>query len=127
MVYPIDAALSEHYEQYEWTLYDSDYDTLEWSEKNSIPKPTKEDLESKLAVINAAEPMKRLRSHRDKLLQECDWVVTKASETGVAETDAWKTYRQALRDLPSTQTPEMETELTTQLGIKNVTWPTKPS
>jgi len=126
MVYPIDAALSEHYEQYEWTLYDSDYDTLEWSEKNSIPKPTKEDLESKLAVINAAEPMKRLRSHRDKLLQECDWVVTKASETGVAETDAWKTYRQALRDLPSTQTPEMETELTTQLGIKNVTWPTKP-
>lgn len=127
MVYPIDAALSEHYEQYEWTLYDSDYDTLEWSEKNSIPKPTKEDLESKLAVINAAEPMKRLRSHRDKLLQECDWVVTKASETGVAETDAWKTYRQALRDLPSTQTPEMEAEPTTQLGIKNVTWPTKPT
>jgi len=127
MAYTIDAALSEHYEQYEWTLYNSDYDTLEWSEKNAIPKPTKEDLESKLAVINAAEPMKRLRFHRDKLLQECDWVVTKATETGVAETDAWKTYRQALRDLPSTQTPEMEAEPTTQLGIKNVTWPTKPS
>ena len=127
MAYPIDAALSQHYEQYEWTLYNSDYDTLEWSEKNAIPKPTKEDLESKLAVINAAEPMRRLRLHRDRLLQECDWVVTKATETGVAETDAWKTYRQALRDLPSTQTPEMEAEPTTQLGIKNVTWPTKPS
>lgn len=127
MAYPIDAALSEHYEEYIWTITDSDYDTLEWDSSNSIPKPTKEDLESKLAVINAAEPMKRLRFHRDKLLQECDWVVTKATETGVAETDAWKTYRQALRDLPSTQTPEMEAEPTTQLGIKNVTWPTKPS
>ena len=127
MAYPIDAALSEHYEEYIWTITDSDYDTLEWDSSNSIPKPTKEDLESKLAVINAAEPMKRLRFHRDKLLQACDWVVTKATETGVAETDAWKTYRQALRDLPSTQTPEMEAEPTTQLGIKNVTWPTKPS
>ena len=127
MAYPIDAALSEHYEEYIWTITDSDYDTLEWDSSNSISKPTKEDLESKLAVINAAEPMKRLRFHRDKLLQECDWVVTKATETGVAETDAWKTYRQALRDLPSTQTPEMEAEPTTQLGIKNVTWPTKPS
>ena len=127
MAYPIDAALSEHYEEYIWTITDSDYDTLEWDSSNSIPKPTKEDLESKLAVINAAEPMKRLRFHRDKLLQECDWVVTKATETGVAETDAWKTYRQALRDLPSTQTPEMEAEPTTQLGIKNVTWPNKPS
>lgn len=127
MAYPIDAALSEYYEEYIWTITDSDYDTLEWDSSNSISKPTKSDLESKLAVINAAEPMKRLRFHRDKLLQECDWVVTKATETGVAETDAWKTYRQALRDLPSTQTPEMEAEPTTQLGIKNVTWPTKPS
>ena len=127
MAYPIDAALSEYYEEYIWTITDSDYDTLEWDSSNSISKPTKSDLESKLAVINAAEPMKRLRFHRDKLLQECHWVVTKATETGVAETDAWKTYRQALRDLPSTQTPEMEAEPTTQLGIKNVTWPTKPS
>lgn len=127
MAYSIDVALSEHYEQYEWTLYNSDYDTLEWSEKNAIPKPTKEDLEAKLSVLNAAEPMKRLRYERDRLLTQSDWVVTKAAETGVAETDAWKTYRQALRDLPSTQTPEMEEEPTTQLGIKNVTWPTKPS
>ena len=127
MAYPIDAALSEYYEEYIWTITDSDYDTLEWDSSNSISKPTKSDLESKLAVINAAEPMKRLRFHRDKLLQECDWVVTKATETGVAETDAWKTYRLALRDLESTQTPEMEAVPTTQLGIKNVTWPTKPS
>ena len=127
MAYTIDVALSEHYGQYEWTLYNSDYDTLEWSEKNAIPKPTKKDLEDKLAVLNAAEPMKRLRYERDRLLSECDWVVAKAVEKGDTVSDAWKTYRQALRDLPSTQSPEMEEEPTTQLGIKNVTWPTKPS
>tara|TARA_B100000575_G_scaffold162928_1_gene130197 strand:+ start:3207 stop:3590 length:384 start_codon:yes stop_codon:yes gene_type:complete len=127
MAYTIDFALAEHYEQYKWSLYNSDYDTLEWDEENAIPKPTKEDLESKLAVLNASEPMKRLRYERDRLLSDCDWVVTKAIETGVAETEAWKTYRQALRDLPSTQTPVMEEEPTTNLGIKNVTWPTKPS
>ena len=127
MAYTIDVALSEHYGQYEWTLYNSDYVTLEWSEKNAIPKPTKKDLEDKLAVLNAAEPMKRLRYERDRLLSECDWVVAKAVEKGDTVSDAWKTYRQALRDLPSTQSPEMEEEPTTQLGIKNVTWPTKPS
>ena len=110
----------------QWTITGQKYETLNWLE-SSETKPTEEAINTKLAELNAAEPMKRLRFHRDKLLQECDWVVTKATETGVAETDAWKTYRQALRDLPSTQTPEMEAEPTTQLGIKNVTWPTKPS
>ena len=127
MAYSIDAALSQHYEQYEWTLYNSDYDTQEWSEKNAIPKPTKEDLESKLAVINAAEPMRRLRLHRDKLLQECDWRVTKAADTGVALSNDWKTYRQQLRDLPSTQNPIISDMEDDNIGISSVTWPTKPS
>ena len=56
-----------------------------------------------------------VRNQRNSLLAQTDWVVTKASETGVAETDAWKTYRQALRDI------------TTQSDPTNITWPTKPS
>jgi len=56
-----------------------------------------------------------IRSKRDQLLSESDWVVTKASETGVAVSDEWKTYRQALRDVP------------TQSDVDNITWPTKPS
>ena len=127
MAYPIDAALSEHYEEYIWTITDSDYDTLEWDSSNSIPKPTKEDLESKLAVINAAEPMRRLRLHRDRLLQECDWRVTKAADTGVALSNDWKTYRQQLRDLPSTQNPIISDMEDDNIGISSVTWPTKPS
>lgn len=56
-----------------------------------------------------------IRFERNRLLAECDWVVAKASETGVAVSDDWKTYRQALRDVPTQSDPE------------NITWPTKPS
>ena len=127
MGYKIDHALATYYSDCLWTIEDHDYKKLDWDTSNSKTKPTLEDLQSKTAALNTAEPIKRLRFERDRLLAESDWVVTKAAETGVTETDAWKTYRQALRDLPSTQTPEMEEEPTSQLGIKNVTWPTKPS
>ena len=127
MGYKLDHALASYYSDCLWTIEDSDYTKLDWDASNSKTKPTLEDLQSKVTALDAAEPMKRLRYERDRLLTECDWVVTKAAETGVAETDAWKTYRQALRDLPSTQNPEIEAEPTTQLGLKNVTWPTKPS
>ena len=127
MAYTIDAALSEHYEEYIWTITNSDYDTLEWDSNNAITKPTKDDFESKLAVINAAEPMRRLRLHRDRLLQECDWRVTKSADTGVALSNDWKTYRQQLRDLPSTQNPVIAPTDDDNIGISSVTWPTKPS
>ena len=42
-----------------------------------------------------------LRRYRDSLLSETDWRVIKASESGVGISSDWKTYRQALRDLPS--------------------------
>ena len=127
MGFKIDHALANYYSDCLWTIHDNDYSKLDWDASNSKTKPTLEDLQSKVNALNTAEPMKRLRYERDRLLAESDWVVTKAAETGVAETDAWKTYRQALRDLPSTQTPVMEDTPTSQLGIKNVTWPTKPS
>ena len=40
-----------------------------------------------------------MRQDRDRLLAECDWVVVKAQEEGVAVPAEWVTYRQALRDI----------------------------
>jgi hypothetical protein len=40
------------------------------------------------------------RSERDQKLVESDWVVIKSMETSVPELDAWKAYRQALRNVP---------------------------
>ena len=54
------------------------------------------------------------RGERDKLLAETDWRDL-PSYPGTNQ-DAWRTYRQALRDLPS------------QAGFpNNVTWPAKPT
>ena len=59
--------------------------------------------------------MRLLRIERDKLLAETDWVSSKSVDTGVAVSAEWKTYRQALRDVPTQSDPD------------NITWPTKPS
>jgi hypothetical protein len=56
-----------------------------------------------------------IRSKRDGLLAETDWVVVKAQETGEAVPAAWATYRQALRDLPANTADPA-----------NPVWPTKP-
>ena len=99
------------------------YENIDWDRSVYTGTiPTKAEVDAEQQKLLDGEAMKRLRIHRDNLLKETDWVVTKASETEVAETTAWKTYRQELRDLPSSATPEID-----GMFIKNVTWPTKPS
>jgi len=67
----------------------------------------------KTELVNA-KPMADLRAERDRRLAETDWM----SGSDVTMTDAWKTYRQALRDAPA------QSGVT---GLDDVTWPTKPS
>ena len=76
MGYTIDHALANYYSDCLWTIHDSDYTKLEWDASNSKTKPTLEDLQSKVTALDAAEPLKRLRAERDRLLAESDWVVT---------------------------------------------------
>jgi hypothetical protein len=57
--------------------------------------------------------MDSVRQKRDALLKESDWVGL--TDAVVKTKEAWLSYRQALRDLPSTfKTPE------------EVVWPNKP-
>ena len=72
---------------------------------------------TKVAEIEAAEPMKELRRVRDAKLAETDWVVIKEREEGgsVSNFADWKTYRQALRDITNSAT-----------SLDDVTWPEKP-
>ena len=60
----------------------------------------------------AAQPLADLRGVRNDLLTETDWM----ANSDVTMSDAWKTYRQALRDLPAnTKEPS------------NPIYPTKPN
>lgn len=70
---------------------------------SNIPVDVQGDLRDD--VDNFAERQSFLRNAlkdtRDRFLSESDWVVTKAKETGTNVPTGWKTYRQALRDLPA--------------------------
>jgi len=103
---------------------DVTYASLDWKDESQT-KPTETELNNKLSELNNAEPLRLLRVERDKRLTESDWVVTKATETGGAVSDTWKTYRQALRDLPASATPKLDSLY--ELDLTSVTWPTKPS
>jgi len=107
----------------QWSVNADDYNQITWLSPN-IPKPTRSQVDAKIEELKVAEPMKRLRRERDRLLTETDWVITMHKEKGTNIPAAWKTYRQALRDLPDNSTPVLDN--TTSLGISGVTWPTKP-
>ncbi len=66
------------------------------------------------------------RVNRDRLLAETDWMAIKAAETGVALANNWKTYRQALRALPShSNWPNVKSPGPDGSGDND--WPVKPS
>ena len=107
----------------QWSWVGEEYSGLSWISSNT--KPTESEIKNEVARLNAAEPMRLLRVERDKRLAACDWVSAKATDTGVAVSDAWKTYRQALRDLPASASPKLDSEY--ELDLTSVTWPTEPS
>jgi len=51
-----------------------------------------------------------IRTKRDLLIAESDWM----ANSDVTMSDAWRTYRQSLRDI------------TTQSDPSNIIWPTEP-
>ena len=104
----------------EWTLRGTEYSGLEWTD-SSQTKPTETEVNSKISELDAAEPMRLLRLERDRRIKLTDW----RASSDLTLADAWKTYRQALRDLPASATPKLDS--TYNLDLTSVTWPTEPS
>lgn len=68
---------------------------------------TQQQWDNEISTFDARQTEKRfdiLREIRDEMLELTDWIVIKAKEQGTNLTSEFKTWRQALRDLPS-QTP----------------------
>ena len=76
------------------------------------------------AALDAIGPW-LLRKKRDQLLVESDVKVLPDSPMTDSKRNEWKTYRQALRDLPANSTPKITNE--EQLDESSVTWPTEPT
>ena len=65
--------------------------------------PTEQEIQAKIAELEAAEPMRVLRIERNQKLAETDWRMVE--DYPLPNKLEWKTYRQALRDLPETADP----------------------
>ena len=107
--------LSTYYGNCEWSITGYEYEKLIWSDEN-VPKPTLEELTTKYEELVTAQPLKELRKERDTLLTQTDkYVIPDWPHASVESANAWVTYRQALRDLPSvTEDPA------------NPVWPVRP-
>ena len=106
----------------EFKYLDDDISTLEWLSNHTGDKPTASQINTKKTELLVAEPKRLLRRLRTDKLKESDWMSNSDSPT---MTDAWKTYRQALRDLPATQNPTLDDD--ENLDESSFTWPTEPS
>ena len=120
MKYSIPEALQALKPKALWTLRGKEYSGLEWQDSNQT-KPTETEVNNKITALDSAEPMKLLREERDKRIALTDW----RASSDLTITDAWKTYRQALRDLPASATPKLGSDY--ELDLTSVTWPTEPS
>ena len=119
MKYGVADALVELKPGAQWSCLGNVYSGITWLD-SSQTIPTEEQVTAKIAALDALEPMRLLRIERDPTISKTDW----RASSDLTITDAWKTYRQALRDI-TTQTPKLDSNY--ELDLTSVTWPTEPS
>ena len=103
----------------EWIVRGDVYSGIEWLD-SSQTKPTETEINNKISELNSAEAMRLLRLERNARIAETDW----RASSDLTLSDAWKTYRQALRDLPATASPKLDS--TNELDLTSVIWPLEP-
>ena len=102
----------DNYQGSDQTLwYDPTSNIVKCKDKiDEVPEATIEELEA----FKLEMDIRDVRGNRNRLLAESDW--TQNRDVVLSNDTEWKTYRQALRDLPANTT-----------DWTNPPWPTKPS
>ena len=96
-----------------WSVIDDGGSSQEltYDSSNPQPVPTEDELLEESGKMKDKLDWRDLRRVRNSKLAETDWM----ANSDVTMSNAWKTYRQALRDLPANTSDPV-----------NPTWPTKP-
>ena len=121
MIYSRSNALSSLKPSAQWAWIGDEYSGLKWLDSGTAP--TESEIDAEVTRLTNAEPMRLLRLERNTRLTACDW--TQSRDLTLSNDDAWKTYRQALRDLPASASPTLDSY--GDLDMTSVTWPTEPS
>ena len=104
--------------------YASQNNEIFWDEEenNGVVCPSQEQIQAKIAELEAAEPMRLLRQERNRRLADVDWITLKAYSQKQDLSEDWSNYMQALRDLPAISNPQLD-----EFGnLTSVTWPEVP-
>ena len=106
MIYTKSLALESLKPSSKYIWYGEDYSGLNWLDTGTAP--TESEIDAEVIRLNNAEPMKLLRVERNRLLAACDW--TQSRDLTLSNDADWKTYRQALRDLPASASPKLDAD-----------------
>ena len=98
------------------------YNTIVWIDNNNTI--SEEVVNNKILELTAGLPMKVLRRERNIKLNDTDkYSIAYWPHATEEIKQSWLDYRQTLRNLPSTASPQLD-----ENGeLNNVTWPTPPS
>lgn len=92
------------------------WDGVQWQPKPEKPNGFYDWTAEATWVFNSEAFLSQVRSKRNTLLFQSDW--TQLPDSNV-DSAAWATYRQALRDFPSTIDPSTA-------SLEDLVWPTSP-
>ena len=124
MIIDIPVALQSLRPNAQWHMIGTEYSNIHWDDETQI-MPTEEEINAKIAELEAAEPARQVREIRDRLLAESDW--TQNRDVVLLNDTTWKQYRQDLRDLPASASFTPKLDSNGNLDMSSVTWPLKPS
>ena len=96
--------------------------TIIWDNPSASDIPTYAQIKTKATELSVDNAKNALRETRNLMMTESDWM----GNSDVTITDAWKTYRQALRDIPATITDDAVRQAMSD-DWNHSSWPTKPS
>ena len=96
-----------------WASQGGTVESIIWRDEHITTSEEKKKIEDKFKELEGDTKLDNLRYYRDKLLRETDWMSLPDAPT---MSDAWKKYRQELRDITKTYKT-----------LDDVKWPTKPS
>lgn len=80
---------------------EEEFDKIDYPNK---PLITWEQFQTEYNSVKQTLGKIKLRKYRDFLLQKCDWIMVADVYETIQNKSEWIAYRQALRDLPETQT-----------------------
>ena len=121
MIYSKPNALSYLKPNAQWAWIGDEYSGLKWLDSGTAPSQS--EINAEVTRLTNAEPMRLLRLERNTRLTACDW--TQSRDLTLSNDADWKTYRQALRDLPASASPKLDAD--GNLDMSSVTFPTEPS